>query len=258
MLSGYVNEDGFETKAMELFREMQSSPDNVRIDEFSLNTMLNLIAKLAVVTYGRQLHSFMVKTGNFSSGFAVSSLIDMYSKCGCFQEARQVFRGCDEVIDPVSKNAMVAACCREGELEMAIDLFQRESELNDTVSWNTLISGFAQNGYEEESLKLFGHMAESGCRWNEHTFSSVLSACAGLRSLKVGKEIHAFALKNGLTLNPFISSGIVDVYCKCGNMRYAESVHAGMGIRNSFSITSMIVGHSSQDSFPMEKRMVME
>lgn len=246
MLSGYVSEDGCETKALELFCEMQSSRNNVRIDEFSLTTMLKFTAKLAMVTFGRQLHSFMVKTGNISSGFSVSSLIDMYSKCGCFKEARQAFCGCSGVIDPVSKNAMVAACCREGELVMAIDLFQSKSELNDTVSWNTLISGFSQNGYEEESLKLFVHMAESGCRWNEHTFSSVLSACVGLRSLKAGKEVHAFVLKNGLSLNPFIWSGIVDVYCKCGNMRYADSVHVRMGIGNSFSITSMIVGHSSQ------------
>lgn len=246
MLTGYVNADGCKTKAIELFKEMQSGFDGIRIDEFSLTTMLNLTAKLAVISYGMQLHSFMVKTANDLSAFAVSSLIDMYSKCGCFREAWFVFYGCWRAIDMVSKNAMVAACCREGKLEMAIDLFWREPQLNDVISWNTMISGFAQNGYEEEALKLFGLMAENGLNWNEHTVASVFSACAGLKSFKVGKEVHALVLKKGLNLNPFICSGIIDVYCKCESMRYAELAYATMGTEKSFAITSMIAGHSSQ------------
>ncbi|KAK9287548.1 hypothetical protein L1049_015969 [Liquidambar formosana] len=255
MLSGYVSADGYETHALELFVEMQLMRDQIGIDEFTLTTMLNLTAKLSVLSYGRQLHSFMVKTANDLNGFAVSSLVDMYSKCERFGEACRVFYGCGGELDLVSKNAMVAACCREGELEMGLNLFWREPELNDIVSWNTLISGYAQNGYEKESLKLFVLMAENGFRWSEHTFASVLNACSGLRSLKLGKEVHAWVLKNGLSSNPFISSGIVDIYCKGGNMKYAELVHAANGIENSFSVTSMIVGHSSQGNMVEARRL---
>ncbi|KAK9287356.1 hypothetical protein L1049_015773 [Liquidambar formosana] len=255
MLSGYVSADGYETHALELFVEMQLTRDQIGIDEFTLTTMLNLTAKLSVLSYGRQLHSFMVKTANDLNGFAVSSLVDMYSKCGRFGEACRVFYGCGGELDLVSKNAMVAACCREGKLEMGLNLFWRELELNDIVSWNTLISGYAQNGYEKESLKLFVLMAENGFRWSEHTFASVLNACSGLRSLKLGKEVHAWVLKDGLSSNPFISSGIVDIYCKGGNMKYAELVYAANGIENSFSVTSMIVGHSSQGNMVEARRL---
>ncbi|XP_057963825.1 putative pentatricopeptide repeat-containing protein At3g18840 [Malania oleifera] len=256
MLSGYVSTDGYEFDAVKLFVEMQTMRDGARFDEFTLTTMLNLTAKLSELSYGRQLHSFMVKTANDSNGFAMSSLVDMYSKCGCFREAHQVFdHGGDGVLDLVSKNAMIAACCREGEMEMAENLFWRNPELNDTVSWNTMISGFEQNGCNEESLKLFVHMLEKGIGCNEHTLASVLSACSGLKSLKLGKEVHARVLKEGLSLNSFISSGIVDVYCKCGHMKYAESVHAATGMLNSFSVTSMIVGHSSQGYMVEARRL---
>ncbi|GMY39271.1 putative pentatricopeptide repeat-containing protein At3g18840, partial [Fagus crenata] len=143
--------------------------------------------------------------------FSDSSLIDMYSKCGCFKEACRVFNGC-------------GTCCKEHKLEMALDVFWREPKLNDIVSWNTLISGYAQNGYEEESLRLFLCMAESGIGWNEHTFASL------------EKEVHAWVLKNEISLNPFISSGIVDVYCN----------HTTIGNGNCYTITSMIVGYASQ------------
>ncbi|KAA8544927.1 hypothetical protein F0562_019678 [Nyssa sinensis] len=220
ILSGYVSTDGYESHALKLFVEMQSRRGETRIDDFTLTTMLNLTAKLGVSSYGRQLHSFMVKTANDSNEFAGSALIDMYSKCRCFQEACQVFNGyCGGVRDLVSKNAMVAACCREG---------------------------YAQNGYEDEALNVFGCMVENGVKWNEHTFASILSACANIKNISLGKEVHAWALKDGLSSNMFISSGIVDVYCKCGNMKYAESVHASIGMENTFSTTSMIVGYSSQ------------
>lgn len=246
MLSGYVSSDGYEAQALGFFVEMQAAPDMIRIDEFSLTIMLNLTAKLCALSCGKQLHSFMLKTANDLSVFAASSLIDMYSKCGCFKEACRVYDGCGEVVDLVSRNAMVAACCREGEIDVAVDLFWKELERNDVVAWNTMISGFVQNGYEEQSLKLFVRMANENVMWNEHTFASILSACSNLRSLKLGKEVHAYVLKNGLILNPFIGSGLVDVYCKCNNMKYAESVHEEFTTRNVYSISSMIVGYSTQ------------
>lgn len=256
MFSGYVNSDGYEGQALKLFLEMQLDIDeNAVIDEFTLTAMLNLTAKLCTVSYGRQLHCRMLKTGSNFSGFATSALVDMYSKCECFQEARRVFDGCFGDVDLVTKNAMVAACCREGELGMARDLFLSELDLADTVSWTTLISGYTQNGLEKEAIELFRCMAEEGLRLNDHTVVGVLSACSGLKNLKLGKEIHAWVLKEKMNYNPFISSGIVDVYCKCGNMKYAESVYSSTGLKNTFSITSMIVGYSLRGNMVDAERL---
>ncbi|XP_022725677.1 putative pentatricopeptide repeat-containing protein At3g18840 isoform X2 [Durio zibethinus] len=229
MLSGYVSADGYETHALELFYDMRTAQDvKIKIDEFTVTTILNLSAKLTKLSYGAQLHCFMVKTGNDKTGFAVSSLIDMYSKCGCFKEAFQVYKGGGGLVDLVSKNAMMAAFCKQG---------------------------YQQHGYLEESLKLFVMMGENEFRWNEHTFTTVLSACSTLKNLKAGKEVHGWVLKNGLSLNPFVSSGIVDVYCKCGKMKYAELMYLGSGRSNSFSVTSMIVGYSSQGNMVEARRL---
>ncbi|XP_050363030.1 putative pentatricopeptide repeat-containing protein At3g18840 [Argentina anserina] len=257
MLSGCAGNEGYEACAVGLFREMQLPERCVGVDEVSLTSMLNLSAKLEVVGYGRQLHCYMAKTASDVSAFAVSSLVDMYSKCGCFRDAWGVFSACRGVVDTVAKNAMVAACCREGELEMAVDLFWREPEKNDNVSWNTMISGYVQSGCVEEALDLFVQMAENGSQWNEHTITSVLSGCLGLRNLRLGKEVHGWVLKNGMSSNPFISSGIVDVYCKCGNMSYAKLVHEAMGSKNMFSITSLIAGHASHGNLG-EARMLFD
>ncbi|KAJ4951013.1 hypothetical protein NE237_027845 [Protea cynaroides] len=253
MISGYASSNDLETAhARQLFHEMQQK--GIRIDEFTLTTMLNVTTNLLVPSDGEQLQAYMVKTANDLNQFAVSALIDMYSKCGCFEEAYRVFRA-STVSNLVSKNAMVAACCREGRMEMALDLFWSVPEINDIVSWNTLISGYVQNNYGEEALRLLVHMGNNGIRWSEHTFTSVLSACSNLKSLKHGREIHACILKSGLSSNPFISSSIVDMYSKCDNIRYAELVHTAFGEENAFSITSLIVGHSSQGNMVEARRL---
>lgn len=257
MLSGYVGGDGCETEALDLFIRMQSARGTIGIDEVTLTTMLNLAAKLHVAIYGRQVHSYMVKTANDGSVYAVSSLIDMYSKCGSFGEACNVLNSCDGNVNLISKNAMLAACFREGKMDMALKIFWENFELNDAVSWNTMISGYAQNGYVEKSLALFSEMVQNGVKWSERTLASVLSACSGLKNLKLGKSVHAWVLKNGFISNQFISSGIVDLYCKCGNLKYAESVHEGIGTDNNnpFAVASFITGYSSQGNMREAQRL---
>ncbi|PIA25885.1 hypothetical protein AQUCO_10500019v1 [Aquilegia coerulea] len=253
IISGYANTPGFEKQAVELFCVMQQT--EIPFDDFTLTTMLNLTAKLSALLYGMQLHSYMLKTAYDFNSFTVSSLIDMYSKCGCFCDALKVFEGSDGVMDLVSKNAMVAACCRQGEMERAFELFSRFSELNDTVSWNTIIAGYAQNGDFSKAFESFIQMGKNGIRWNEHTFTSMLSACSSMRSEKHGREVHAWVIKKRWSLNSYISGSLVDMYCKCGNVAYAEVVNASTRTENAFSITSLIVGHSSKGNMAEARKL---
>ncbi|XP_059312505.1 putative pentatricopeptide repeat-containing protein At3g18840 [Lycium ferocissimum] len=253
MLSGYVNCEGFQDQAVRLFAEMQFVD---KVSEYALTTMVGLVTKLSLLLYGRQLHSYMLKSGNSISRYALSSLIVMYSKCGCFKDSWSVFDGSDVgFVDTVSKNAMVAACFREGELQMAQGVFLSMPQLNDEVSWNTMISGFAQNGYEEEAIELFRSMVAEGFVWNEHSFSSVISACSGAKNLKLGKEIHALILKEGMSLNPFLSSSLVNLYCKCGLLNYAHSVCTTTQKENPFAVTPLIVGYSGMGNMLEARRL---
>ncbi|CAI9109835.1 OLC1v1009746C1 [Oldenlandia corymbosa var. corymbosa] len=259
MISGYAKMVGSEDRAVKLFLHMMRLDiDRARVDEFTLTTMMNLAAKMGQLSIGQQLHSLMVKTANDLSGFAVSSLIDMYSKCGSFDNAWRVF---DEVghgvVDPVSKNALMAACCREGELELAENLFLSKPEMNDVVSWNTIISGLAQNGQEGKAIEVFKSMIKEGFKLNEYSLASILDACSSIKNLKMGKEIHTWVLKRGVDLNPFITSGLVDLYCKCGNMKHAESVYRTITLENAFAATSMIVGYAAEGNM-LEARSLFD
>ncbi|KAF7840925.1 putative pentatricopeptide repeat-containing protein [Senna tora] len=148
MLSGYVGaDDGYETEAIDLFIRMQSVRKTVGIDEVTLNTMLNLASKLSVAIYGRQVHSYMVKTGNDGSIHAVSSLIDMHSKCGLFGEAWNVFSGCEGKVDLISKSAMLAVFFREGKMDMEKFFHLVTNSDRDAVIYYVMVAaGYAHHG----------------------------------------------------------------------------------------------------------------
>ncbi|MQL75691.1 hypothetical protein Taro_008056 [Colocasia esculenta] len=252
LISGYARE-GCNGGAVELFAEMRQRGNQP--DQFTLTMMLNVAADMLDPYFGRQLHACVVKAWNDSDSFGMSSLIDMYSKCGCFSNAVEVFQGAGGNVDPVSKNAMVASCCREGRMDMAFDLFHGVTVSNDVVSWNTLISGCVQNGRAELALELFVGMWEDGVRWNEHTIASILGACSCLKWLNYGKQVHAWVLKNDMSSNSFISSGLVNFYCKCDELQYAEAVHAETCQGNVFAMTSMIVGHAGRGNMEEARRL---
>ncbi|XP_031501869.1 putative pentatricopeptide repeat-containing protein At3g18840 [Nymphaea colorata] len=233
--------NGCMEEAVDLFREMQAN--SIRMDEFTLTTMLNLAAKLSELSYGKQIQSFLVKTAT-SSGFLCSSIIDMYSKCGNLDDAVRLFGEMSEK-DLVSTNAMVGAYFRNGQLQQGLKLF-KEMDIHDTVSWNTVLSGYVLTGDPEKALEVFIDMAQSGVPQNGHTYGSILTLSASLKNVRLAKSVHACVLRNGLVSNSFITRGLIDVYCKCGNLKHAEFVAHEIPHENAYSITSLIVGHANR------------
>ncbi|KAF9625213.1 hypothetical protein IFM89_020770 [Coptis chinensis] len=55
MISAYANTSSLDLEGVKVFSSMQDT--GTPFDEFTLTTMLNLTAKLLVLSYGKQLHS---------------------------------------------------------------------------------------------------------------------------------------------------------------------------------------------------------
>ncbi|OAY68957.1 Pentatricopeptide repeat-containing protein [Ananas comosus] len=80
----------------------------------------------------------------------------------------------------------------------------------DVFTWTSLISGFAQNDRENEALDLFQKMRL--WVWTEwHHVSSAISACASLKSLTHGRELHSYAVKIGCVNAVLVGNSLVDM-----------------------------------------------
>ncbi|KAK9136647.1 hypothetical protein Sjap_007241 [Stephania japonica] len=141
MISGYAQHDRF-VETLELFNEMQRG--EVRIDETTLVSVISACAHLAALDQGKWVHAY-IKKNNFEINSVLgTTLIDMYMKCGCVENALEVFYGMKE---------------------------------KGVSSWNAIIVGLAMNGLVEESLEKFSKMSNHGVAPNEITFMGVLGAC---------------------------------------------------------------------------------
>lgn len=153
----------------------------------------------------------MIKCG-FESNLAVmNSVLDMYCRFGCLQEANQCF------------------------LEM--------SEKN-LITWNTLIAGY-QRMDSSECLRLFTQMESQGFSPNCFTFSSVTAGCSDLAVLACGQQVHGGIFRRGFNQNLEVANALIDMYAKCGNIADSRKVFDEMSGKNLVSWTSMMIGYGA-------------
>lgn len=186
--------------------------------------LLKACAKLLYGRHGEVVHGRAVHDGlAVGSVFVQNSLLHLYAACGLFERAHQLFEG---MLD------------------------------RNLVTWNTIINGFAINGRPNEALTLYRDMmmprplstegqpaVQGPVEPDGFTMVSLLSACAELGALALGRRVHVYLWKVGLDANSHVGNALIDLYAKCGTIGDARKVFDEMShSRTAVSWTSLIVG----------------
>ncbi|XP_042493886.1 pentatricopeptide repeat-containing protein At2g13600-like [Macadamia integrifolia] len=185
-----------------------------------------------------RVHARLIKTPFASEIFIQNRLIDVYAKCGCLDDAHKLFERMPEK-NTFTWNSMISALTKSGFLDEAVSLFRLMPE-PDQCSWNSMVSGFAQHDHFVEALEFFVKMHREDFVFNEYTFGSALSACAGLVHLKMGTQVHCSIFKSPFLADVFMGSALIDMYSKCGCVFSAQNIFDGMDARNLVSWNSLI------------------
>ncbi|KAF8687508.1 hypothetical protein HU200_043204 [Digitaria exilis] len=150
-------------------------------------------------------------------------------------------------------SALLKSYAASGRVAAVRQLFD-ETPRRDVPLWNALVFAYARSGHPLHAL--VSAMAE-GAQPNGVSVTSLLSACAQLRSSVHGRELHGYAVRNLVDLDlPVL---LVNMYGKCGRLAYARMVFAGIGVgmRSAVSWTSMI-NACSENGRPTEALEVFE
>ncbi|MED6212852.1 hypothetical protein PIB30_087427, partial [Stylosanthes scabra] len=213
-------DNGDPTTGVRLFVDMLS--EDTQPNELTLSSVLSQCCEILSLELGTQVHSLCSKLGYLSNLRIRNSLLYLYVKCGCIDEAQILFSGMDDV-SLVSWNAMIAGHAQMMELT------------KDNIS---------ACHYGIEALKLFSKLHRFGMNPDLFTFSSALCVCSRMPALEQGEQIYAQAIKTGFLSEVVVGSSLINMYNKCGSIERASKAFLEMSTRTMISWTSMITGFS--------------
>ncbi|EPS73317.1 hypothetical protein M569_01433 [Genlisea aurea] len=267
----------------EAFHMFNSIHESRSVDYVSMSSVLGVCSKLekseeTKCWQGKQIHGLAVKLG-FERHLQVNnSLLDMYAKQGCMNDAEALFNSLSEVSvvswnimigghgneynkdkaveflgkmqssgfepDEITYFNMLSACLKVGDFENGIRVFDSMPSPPSLNSWNAVLSGYSQKDHHLEAVNLFREMNSSETKPDRTTFAIALASCSSLELLREGKQVHAALLKTSFCSDLHAASGLISVYSKCGEMGMAKDVFRKLSHVDVVCLNSMLAGFS--------------
>ncbi|XP_021732066.1 pentatricopeptide repeat-containing protein At2g39620-like [Chenopodium quinoa] len=114
----------------------------------------------------------------------------------------------------------------------------------DVILYNSMIRAYSRSDQFDKALELYGRMLERELVPDKYTYTFVLKACAGNFDLKEGVRVHNDVIRRKLELDVYISTSLVDMYCKMDRLDHAREVFDKMPKTDIVSWNAMIAGLS--------------
>ncbi|KAK7337546.1 hypothetical protein VNO77_18127 [Canavalia gladiata] len=193
MISGYVQNKRF-LDALKLFLLMLKS--GARPNHFTFSSVLDACAGCSSRLMGMQVHLHVIKSGIPDDVISLTSLVDMYAKCGDIDAAFRVFKSI------LKKNL---------------------------ASWNSIIGGYARHGLATRALEDFDRMRKAGFTPDGVTFVNVLSACVHAGLVDQAERLFTTMLtRYGIQAELEHYTCMVDLYGRAGKFDEAEKLIKNM------------------------------
>ncbi|KAK4277945.1 hypothetical protein QN277_015860 [Acacia crassicarpa] len=190
---------------------------------------------------GRLVHGRIIKEGLDLGVFLMNNLINFYARTGSVFDACHLFKEMS-VRSTFSWNTILSAFTKGGNMEAAHRVFDEIPE-RDAVSWTTMIVCYNRMGLFYNAIQLFLRMISSGVFPTQYTFTNVLSSCAAIEALDIGRKVHSFIVKLGLANVPPVANSMLNMYAKSGDSMTAKVIFDRMSLKNISSWNNVISMH---------------
>ncbi|RDX97356.1 Pentatricopeptide repeat-containing protein, partial [Mucuna pruriens] len=214
LMVGYLHK-GEMLEVLGLFRSLVSL-DSACPNEYIFTIVLSCCADSGRVQEGEQCHGYLLKSGLLLHQYVKNALVHMYSRCFYVDSALRI-------LDTVPGN--------------------------DVFSYNSILSALVESGCRGEAAEVLKRMVDECVSWDSVTYVSVLGLCGKIRNLQLGLQIHAQLLKAGLVFDVFVSSTLIDMYGKCGEVLNARKHFASMQDRNVVAWTAILTAYLQNGHF---------
>ena len=160
------------------------------------------------------------------NAFIGSSLIRMYSSCGCLMEAHNVLD---------------------------------TSQAQDVVMWTSMIGGYCMHEYHTKAFECFEQMQAKGFSPNVVTFISILKACAHAGAMERIEEIvMKIEIKGWLEKEFFLGCALIDMYVKCMSLEESRFIFNELVCRDLISWSIMISGYANSGQISLALQLFVD
>lgn len=206
LIRGYASSES-PIQAIWVYQKMRNQ--GIARNKLTFPFLFKSCAMAAALGEGRQVQAEVIKLGLDYDVYVRNNLINFYGSCKKILDAEQVF---DEMLD------------------------------RTVVSWNSIITACVENLWFKDGIGYFVRMRDCGFEPDETTMVVMLSACAELGNLSLGRWLHSQLIVRGMILNCQLGTALVDMYAKSGYLAYARLVFHSMKERNVWTWSAMILG----------------
>ncbi|PIA59659.1 hypothetical protein AQUCO_00400510v1, partial [Aquilegia coerulea] len=277
LISAYIGSD-YVHEAFEHYDEMKST--GCQSDSFTITNILSACSISLSIDFGRRIHGEVIKRPMQSSTAVQSALLTMYAKCGYIEDANLVFSAINER-DTVAWGSMISGFFQNKKYEEGLSLFKAmEADGNGTyldvfvgsvlidmyakcglpneagtvfwemprkniVAWNSIICCYSRNGLPELSIDIFPQILNHGLTPDPVSITNVLVAISSLTTLLKGKAVHGYHIKLFSQPDLQVENALIDMYIKCGCLKYAHTIFRNMARKNVVTWNSVIAGYGS-------------
>ncbi|KAL1195815.1 Pentatricopeptide repeat-containing protein [Cardamine amara subsp. amara] len=213
LMNDHINslcKNNFYREALEAFDFAQKNSSF----KIRLSTYISLICACSSsrsLTHGRKIHDHILKSHCKHDIILNNHILSMYGKCGSLRDAREVFD------------------------------FMPQRNL---VSYTSVMTGYSKNGQEAEAIKLYLEMLQAGLVPDQHSFGSIIKACASTSDVGLGKQLHAQVIKLEPSSHLIAQNALISMYVSFNEISDASKVFYGIPMKDLISWSSIIAGFS--------------
>ncbi|KAL6609961.1 hypothetical protein ACP70R_034365 [Stipagrostis hirtigluma subsp. patula] len=146
---------------------------------------------------------------------------------------------------PPAPALLVSAYARSGLLPDARHVFD-EAPRRDLHLYSALLAAVSHSASPGLALPILRRMLSADALRPDHfVLASLASVAARLRSLRLGRQLHAHFVTSPYSGDDVVKSSLIDMYCKCGVPNDARKVFDSICVKNSVVWTALVSGYVS-------------
>ncbi|PIN23981.1 hypothetical protein CDL12_03284 [Handroanthus impetiginosus] len=210
VIKAYAETTHSKHTAIRYYKEMLNH--RVAPNNYTYPFVFKACAGIRELSLGKTVHGSVVKLGYCGDTHVLNTMIHMYCSC-------------------------------ENGIVFGEKLFDEMPNIN-SVSWSTMMCGYVRWGMSNEAVKLFRRMQIANVKPDEITLVMVLSACANLGALELGRWVESYIEKEKIEMRVELYNALIDMFAKCGDVGKALRLFRNMSEskRTIVSWTSIIYG----------------